>query len=564
MNPAQQQIVGQYNALLQQISQQQQQLIDQAAAGARQMIAQNPIDQTPLSNALGAIEQQVKDLRRKAGDSFGQFYDRLTDQGDGEPGHSQMKRSLRQFERWSEEAWHRFDVHMRAELYRAMWPHAQQAMQKPAACSRCGGPLRRTTPHKSETITCPACHAANQALPETVVAVYFSGMPHYFAEIGAMEKQFAHDRAIDEWENYRDSEHAAGRDRPDEPIESLQRREAMQRDYWTTYAQAKAQYEGGTQADAQSLVDARMKQYHEGLNRNDVWRKAHGLPAMADVGRVPAHLENVDDWGPLRPEQLEDNWVHDVLLSWVKDDPAKYDSILKQLGYRDATHRAIVHKTFMRRYEQYMLTAEGQALISKAGMRAMNEKMKYEVAAAGASGLLDPIEGVSLQVYANVQAKQANMQPAAFQQLLAQHQMDQAKWERVQKGWIDKMSKDTTGAIATEYSKAFMSAGQGQFGAAGQAAAQAMGDGVNTGAPAATAEPVSFEKYAEISGAMAAWSKQGKDISAGLDRYFKMTAQDFSNVSMYWSQKMMQDFSMFDRLSQLTAHYEKHYLNQSS
>jgi len=286
------------------------------------------------------------------------------------------------------------------------------------------------------------------------------------------------------------------------------------------------------------------------------------MPKMSDVGRVPAHLENVEDFGPLHPNQLEDDFVHDHLLRGFMDDPAKYQAVLQQLGYRDATHRAVVHKSFMRRYEQYLMSAEGQGLVTKAAMRAMNERTKLAVAAAGSSGLLDPIEGVSLQVYGTVQAKQPNMQPAAFQQLLAQHQMDQAKWERVQKGWIDKMSKDTTGAIATEYSKAFMNAGQGQFGAAGQAAAGAMGDGgFATQAPAANAEPVSFEKYAEISGAMSAWSKQGKDISAGLDKHFnKMTAQDFSNISMYWSTKMMQDLSSFDRLSKLTAQYEQQYL----
>jgi hypothetical protein len=218
----------------------------------------------------------------------------------------------------------------------------------------------------------------------------------------------------------------------------------------------------------------------------------------------------------------------------------------------------------MRRYEQYMTTAEGQALLTRAAMRATNEQGKFAVAAAGASGLLDPIEGVSLQVYGTLQAKQPNLQPAAFQQMLAQHQMDQAKWERVQKGWIDKMSKDTTGAIATEYAKAFMGAGQGQFGAAGAAAADAMGaGGVALQAPSAAAEPLSFEKYAEISGAMSAWSKQGKDISAGLDKHFKMTAQDFSNVSMYWSQKMMQDLSSFDRLSDLTKRYEQQYLSMA-
>jgi hypothetical protein len=562
MTPAQQPILAQFNAMLAQTSAQLQQLLQQAGAGCQQMIAQNPTDATPLSNALGAIGQQARDLSRRVSDAFSPTYDQIVAAGPGEPAYSQMKRAQRQFDRWSEETWHRFEFHFRVEQYRAMWPHVQQALQKPAACTRCGGPLHRTTPHKSETITCTACQTANQVMPETVVAVYYASMPHAFAELGAMDKQFLHDRARDEWESYRDAEHAAGRDRPDETLDSLRRREAMQRDYWQTYAQAKAQYEGGTAADVQSLVDARMKQYHEDLNRNDVWRVANGMPKLADVGRVPAHLDNVEDFGPLHPNQLEDDFVHDFVLSGAMNDPAQHRQILQQLGYRDATHRAIVHRSFLRRYDQYLGTAEGQGLVSRAAMKAMNERSKLAVAAAGSSGLLDPIEGVSLQVYGAVQAKQPNLQPAAFQQLLAQHQMDQAKWERVQKGWIDKMSKDTTGAIATEYSKAFMGAGQGQFGAAGQAAASAMGDGgVAMQAPAGNAEPVSFEKYAEISGAMAAWSKQGKDISAGLDRHFnKMTAQDFSNISMYWTQKMMQDLSSFDRLSKLTAQYEQQYL----
>jgi len=60
---------------------------------------------------------------------------------------------------------------------------------------------------------------------------------------------------------------------------------------------------------------------------------------------------------------------------------------------------------------------------------------------------------------------------------------------------------------------------------------------------------------------MAAWSKQGKDISAGLHKHFNMTAMDFSAVSMYWSTHMMQDFSMMDRLSKLTADAERKWLS---
>src|SRR5580765_7139120 len=135
----------------------------------------------------------------------------------------------------------------------------------------------------------------------------------------------------------------------------------------------------------------------------------------------------------------------------------------------------MTHKTFMKYYGDYMSSPEGQQLITKAAMRAMNERMKYATAAAASGGILDPIEGVSVLQYAQLQAKQPGMKPEEFQKLLAQNQMDQAKWDRVAKGWLDRMTRDTTGAVATEYAKGF--AGQGQYGSMGQASAQNMGSG---------------------------------------------------------------------------------------
>jgi len=566
MNPAQQQIVDQYNQFLQQLGGQLQQLLQQATGGCQQLIAQNPTDPTALGNAIGAIDHQVRDLVRKASDSISPYYDRVCQGGPGEPGYSQLKRAQRYFDIWADETWERFEIAQYTEAHRAMWPYVQQAMQKPVACSRCGAPLQRATPHKSETINCGACRSANQVMPDAVTARYYSGMAHWYASGTAIEKKYAIRKFRAEWEDRRDAEHAAGQDRSDEPLERLKQREQMERDYWTTYAETKAKYDGGTPDDVKSLVEARMKQsFYDDMNMNDVWRAAHGQKSVIEQVSVPAHLRDVDEWGPINPQSptaLEDDLVHDQLLNEAMREPARYEQILKTLGYRDAQQRAMVHATFQRHYGDFLMSEQGIALMTKSAMRAMNERAKLAVAAGASSGLLDPIEGVSLAVYANLQAKQAGAKPEAFQQLLAQHQMDQAKWERVQKGWIDRMSKDTTGAVATEYSKAFMGAGQGQYGAAAQATAQAMGDGV-VGAPAANAEPMTFEKYCEVSGAMSAWSKQGKDISAMLDKHFKMTAMDVSSVSMYWSQRMMQDMSMFEKQSQLTSQFEQRYLSMA-
>lgn len=563
MNSAQQQIVGQWNQYLQQMGGHLQGLIQQAAQGCEGLIAQNPTDPMPLNNALGAIEHQVKDLRSKADEAFGQHYDRVCDAGPGEPSHMNMKRALRGFERWAEETWQRFDAHIHGQQYRAMWPHVQAAMQKPTACNRCGGPLQRATPHKSESITCAACHTVNQVLPESVVAQYFGGMPHYYAQQTVIDRWVALQKFKDDWEDYRDAEHAADRDRPDEPIERLKQREQMERDYWTAYAETRVRSEGGTPEDVRTLVEARMKQaFYEEMNLNDVWRRAHGMAGVAEQAQVPAHLQNVDEWGPLNPHQnpnaLEDNWVHEQLLNEALREPERHASLLKTLGYRDPTHRAMVHNTFNRHYADFLSSPQGQQLVTKAAMRAMNERMKYMTEAGAAGGLLDPIEGVSIAIYGNLQVKQASASVDEFNALLAQHQMDRPKWDRVAKGWLDRMTRDTTGVVATEYAKAF--AGQGQFGGMGAAAADNMAQGqMGLQGPSAAAEPVSFEKYCEISGAMQAWSKQGKDISAGLHKYFQMTAMDFSNIGMYWSQKMMADLSMFDRQNQLQEHFEQKY-----
>lgn len=568
MNPAQQQIMAQWNQYLQQMGGQLSQLLQQANGGCEGLIAQNQIDPIPLNNALGAIEHQVKDLRGKVNDAFSQHYDHVCEAGDGEPAHSHMKRALRGFERWAEETWMRFDAHIHVAQYRAMWPHVQQGMAKPTACNRCGGPIQRMTPHKSESINCPACHTVNQVLPDSVVAMYFGGMPHYFAQSGVIDKQVALMKFRDDWEDYRDAEYAADRERPDEPIERLKQREQLELAYWTAYAEARVKNEGGTAEDVKTLVDARMKQaFYEEMNLNDVWRRANGMQGVGEQVSVPAHLQNVDEWGPLNPHQnpnaLEDNWVHEQLLSEAMREPERHASMLKAMGYRDAVQRAMTHATFRRHYEGFLMSEQGQALITKAAMRAMNERMKYMAAAGAASGLLDPVEGVSIAIYANLQAKQASVSVDEFNGLLAQHQMDRPKWDRVAKGWLDRMTRDTTGAVATEYAKGF--AGGGQYGGMGAAAMDNMASGQMglQGPSAAGGEPMSFEKYCEIAGAMQAWSKQGKDISAGLHKYFQMTAMDYSNVSMYWSQKMMADLSMFDRQTQIANHYEQQYASMA-
>jgi hypothetical protein len=60
-------------------------------------------------------------------------------------------------------------------------------------------------------------------------------------------------------------------------------------------------------------------------------------------------------------------------------------------------------------------------------------------------------------------------------------------------------------------------------------------------------------------GAQAAWASQGKDANAMLKQVFNMTALDYSNVSQYWSPKMMSDMNLAMRMSDLMMRAQQKY-----
>jgi hypothetical protein len=179
------------------------------------------------------------------------------------------------------------------------------------------------------------------------------------------------------------------------------------------------------------------------------------------------------------------------------------------------------------------------------------ERMMRERAGAmtgqGGGGLLDPVEGVTLEQWAQMQAALAG--GADIDQLIAQARMDRPKWDRVSAEWMQRMSTDTTFTITTAYGNAFTGAAQGQYGA--QAArATAAGVGGDLGG-----EPISFERFVEIQEAMSAGHRRGQDANAVL-AHFGMSALDWSNVGMFWSKRMQQEAMKYH---ELYTHYSELY-----
>ncbi len=276
---------------------------------------------------------------------------------------------------------------------------------------------------------------------------------------------------------------------------------------------------------------------------------------------APPPPEPQRDFGPLRPDQLEEFSYQRFELEGAYNDPPKKAQLLQKFGYRDEAH-------FKRIEETFMSSADGQTLtqaMMAARMRQQQEKQQAQLAAN--PEMMAPIEGVTLETYASMAAQQARgLNQQQFVALLGQNGMDQAKYDRVSKGWMDRMSKDTTATIATVYGKAFSGAGQGQFGAAGAAGGQALGSFNAQGALQGPggAEPCTFEKYCEIMGAQSAWAKAGMDVNAMLKQKFNMSALDWSNLGSYWSTKMISDISYAQRMGDMTQHYEKQYAQPSA
>jgi len=273
----------------------------------------------------------------------------------------------------------------------------------------------------------------------------------------------------------------------------------------------------------------------------------------------------VDVWGPLSgPDALVEHLTHSAWFDEMHEgDPLGAEKKIQELGYKDAGEYFKVKHTILKHHGTPHGSTLGEYVYdSQAFMSATMAAQRAKLDAAGADmmaanpELSAPIDGVTLETYAEMSAAQAQgMSQEEFLAQLGKHGLDLATWEKASGGWMDRMSKDTTGFIATIYAKAFQGAGQGQFGAAAQAHA---GTGYD-GTAAAGAEPIPFEKACEIQGAMTAWSNTGKDVNAMLQSTFGMNAAEWAGANSWWMSQLMADVARFDDYNKKCAEYEKKY-----
>lgn len=159
------------------------------------------------------------------------------------------------------------------------------------------------------------------------------------------------------------------------------------------------------------------------------------------------------------------------------------------------------------------------------------------------SNILDPVEGITLDQWADANAKIAS--GTSNEDAVKAMGIDMPKWDRVNNEWLTRMKNDTTFTISQKYAAAFNVGASGNLGSGAQVSKVG-------------AESFPFEKYIEVMVAQDVLGKQGRDAQDVL-KDFGLTVADYSNISAYWSGKMMTDFSLAAKMAQLDAEFRAKY-----
>ncbi len=270
MNAEQTALLDRWNAFLAKIDGRLREIMAEAEQGLVAIWTAHPDDPLPFGNAISGLDHRVRELRNKVDETWEQQVEEKFSDAGGEfldVGLDRKQDFLQTFD----ETWSTFKVRASTAFHRNLWPLAQAAMQKPVACNRCGAPLLLPNRHEPHSLSCPHCGAANQVIPEGVVSMWLEGAGHAFGEEAALPVRHRIERFRIEVDRRR-----RAADWAPEPVESLDQWEAMEREYWTTYAEARARATGRSRDD--ELIESRMRSFRQyTLETDQRWRRAKGL-----------------------------------------------------------------------------------------------------------------------------------------------------------------------------------------------------------------------------------------------------------------------------------------------
>ncbi len=238
----------------------------------------------------------------------------------------------------------------------------------------------------------------------------------------------------------------------------------------------------------------------------------------------------------------EDDFFHAVLHmesdgQYGGTDESRAE-IMRQRGIRDRSHwqtvKDSVYAMLVRKHGSGEQVSQRE-LNWRSGQ--MQKMISGNQAKAAASGEMNPVEGITLQAWAAINA--AIVGGAATDGLLKGAGIDKARWDRASAEWNARMARDTTFAITTVYGAAFQAASQGKFGDLAREANAARAANRELTMP----PPMTHEQYWNIMYEQSYAAKQGKDPTAAL-KAMGLTIVDWTDLSTFMGYH-------FERSSQL-------------
>ncbi|MEZ4363253.1 MAG: hypothetical protein R3B48_23965 [Kofleriaceae bacterium] len=257
---------------------------------------------------------------------------------------------------------------------------------------------------------------------------------------------------------------------------------------------------------------------------------AYGAPEQHQAEEEEDSSEEAFDLAGFNPEDEEtffDAMRHMESEGMFGGTDESRAEIMQRFGIRDRMHwqtvRDSVFSVLARKYGSIEEVSQRQVNWS---MGQMQRHQQQQTQRAAASGELNPVEGISLEKWAAMNAAIAS--GMNHEDLLRSNGIDPARWERVSGEWNARMARDTTFAITTVYGNAFQAASQGKYGDYAREA---------NAARAANRElsmepPMTIEQYWEILYEQDYGSKQGRDPIEVL-KGCGLTVVDWTDLSAF-------------------------------
>jgi len=232
--------------------------------------------------------------------------------------------------------------------------------------------------------------------------------------------------------------------------------------------------------------------------------------------------------------------------------------ISARFGIRDHSHWLTVKESnyalLARKYGSYEEVSQ-QEINWRSGQ--MQRHMQGAQSQMAAKGGFDPVEGVTLEAWAAINA--SIIGGANWEDLLKGAGIDKPRWDRVSAEWNARMARDTTFAITTVYGNAFQAASKGKYGDYAREANAARAANRELAMPI----PMTLEQYWEILYEQDYGSKQGRDPVETL-KGCGLSIVDWTDLSTfmgyYMNRTVVRDWAQFEPMhNAVKARFEAKY-----